>query len=163
MIDHRGEAGESAQFRYWGVWLGGVWAEDVEGTNGIGTCIAERRPVTVHRPRHFRAREDRRPCLQPFNGCNSVHTTSLSMDGPDRGTGLNIVDALVRSMKGRLVLRSGASGTRACVVLPDQSLEKRAVERQLSEVRQMPANLCKARTFMHCGGTMPEEKRLLVG
>jgi transcriptional regulator of acetoin/glycerol metabolism len=56
VIDHRGEASESAQFRYWGVWLGGIWAEDVEGTNGIGTCIAERRPVTVHRSQHFRAR-----------------------------------------------------------------------------------------------------------
>ena len=37
-------------------WLGGVWSEEVEGTNGIGTCIAEKRPVTVHRSQHFRAR-----------------------------------------------------------------------------------------------------------
>ena len=56
VIDHRGEANDSEQFRYWGVWLGGIWSEDVEGTNGIGTCIAERRPVTVHRSQHFRAR-----------------------------------------------------------------------------------------------------------
>jgi transcriptional regulator of acetoin/glycerol metabolism len=62
VIDHRGEAGESAQFRYWGVWLGGIWAEDVEGTNGIGTCIAERRPVTVHRSQHFRARHINLSC-----------------------------------------------------------------------------------------------------
>jgi transcriptional regulator of acetoin/glycerol metabolism len=51
VIDHRGEAAEAAQFRYWGTWIGGVWAEDVEGTNGIGTCLAERRPVTVHMSR----------------------------------------------------------------------------------------------------------------
>jgi AraC-like DNA-binding protein len=56
VIDHRGEGNEAAQFRYWGVWVGGIWAEDVEGTNGIGTCIAEQRPVTVHRSQHFRAR-----------------------------------------------------------------------------------------------------------
>jgi transcriptional regulator of acetoin/glycerol metabolism len=39
-----------------GTWLGGVWSEEVEGTNGIGTCIAEERPVTVHRSQHFRSR-----------------------------------------------------------------------------------------------------------
>jgi transcriptional regulator of acetoin/glycerol metabolism len=56
VIDHRGEEAEAAQFRYWGVWIGGVWAENVEGTNGIGTGITERRPVTVHLSQHFRAR-----------------------------------------------------------------------------------------------------------
>src|SRR5437588_8668587 len=39
-----------------GVWLGGVWSEEVEGTNGIGTAIVEERPVTVHRSQHFRTR-----------------------------------------------------------------------------------------------------------
>ena len=56
VIDHRGEPGEAAEFRYWGTWLGGIWSEDVEGTNGIGTCLIEQRPVTVHRSEHFRAR-----------------------------------------------------------------------------------------------------------
>ena len=31
-------------------------AEEIEGTNGIGTCIAEERPITVHRSQHFRSR-----------------------------------------------------------------------------------------------------------
>jgi len=56
VIDHRGEAAEAAQFRYWGTWIGGVWAEDLEGTNGIGTCLTERRPLTVHMSQHFQAR-----------------------------------------------------------------------------------------------------------
>jgi AraC-like DNA-binding protein len=55
-VAHRGEDALASQFRYWGTWLGGVWSEDVEGTNGIGTCIAEERPVTVHRSQHFRSR-----------------------------------------------------------------------------------------------------------
>jgi AraC-like DNA-binding protein len=55
-VDHRGNAAEAEQFKYWGTWLGGVWAEEAEGTNGIGTCIAEKRPITVHRTEHFRAR-----------------------------------------------------------------------------------------------------------
>jgi AraC-like DNA-binding protein len=55
-IDHRGSDERSAQLRYWGIWSGAVWSEEVEGTNGIGTCIAERRPITVHQTQHFRAR-----------------------------------------------------------------------------------------------------------
>jgi transcriptional regulator of acetoin/glycerol metabolism/AraC-like DNA-binding protein len=55
-VEHRGEDVEASGFAYWGTWLGGVWSEEIEGTNGIGTCIAEERPVTVHRSQHFRSR-----------------------------------------------------------------------------------------------------------
>src|SRR5262249_8451443 len=55
-IHHRGDEAQAAQFKYWGIWVGGVWSERVEGTNGIGTCIAEQRPVLVHRDQHFRTR-----------------------------------------------------------------------------------------------------------
>jgi transcriptional regulator of acetoin/glycerol metabolism len=34
--------------------LGALWDERHEGTNGIGTCLAEGCPVTVHREEHFR-------------------------------------------------------------------------------------------------------------
>jgi transcriptional regulator of acetoin/glycerol metabolism len=55
-VDHRGSDEHSAEFRYWGIWVGGVWSEAAEGTNGIGTCIADRRAVTVHQTQHFRSR-----------------------------------------------------------------------------------------------------------
>jgi AraC-like DNA-binding protein len=55
-VEHRGEEAQASQFKHWGIWLGGVWSESVEGTNGIGTCIAEGRPVTIHRSQHFRSR-----------------------------------------------------------------------------------------------------------
>jgi AraC-like DNA-binding protein len=55
-IDHRGDPAEAARFAHWGTWLGGVWSEEAEGTNGIGTSIAERRPVTIHHAQHFRSR-----------------------------------------------------------------------------------------------------------
>ena len=61
-VEHRGEGMEASEFEYWGTWLGGVWAEDIEGTNGIGTCIAEERPVTVHRTQHFRSRHMNLSC-----------------------------------------------------------------------------------------------------
>jgi AraC-like DNA-binding protein len=62
VIAHRGEESEAAQFRRWGTWLGGVWSEEAEGTNGIGTALAELRPVTVHRTQHFRARHIHMSC-----------------------------------------------------------------------------------------------------
>src|SRR6202030_2709360 len=55
-VEHRGDDADASRFRYWGTWLGGVWAEAIEGPNGIGTCIAEERAVTVHRGQHFRSR-----------------------------------------------------------------------------------------------------------
>jgi AraC-like DNA-binding protein len=61
-IDHRGEDRLSSDFRHWGTWLGGVWSEEAEGTNGIGTCIAELRAVTIHRSQHFRSRHKDLSC-----------------------------------------------------------------------------------------------------
>src|SRR6201985_3255890 len=56
-VAHRGENALASQFQYWGTWLGGVWSEGMEGTNGIGTVIAEERPVTVSRSQHFRSKQ----------------------------------------------------------------------------------------------------------
>jgi transcriptional regulator of acetoin/glycerol metabolism len=42
-------------FRSAGLMIGADWSERQEGTNGIGTCIAENRPVIVYREEHFRA------------------------------------------------------------------------------------------------------------
>jgi len=41
------------EFRNAGLWVGAVWSEPNEGTNGLGTAIAERAPVTVHCGEHF--------------------------------------------------------------------------------------------------------------
>src|SRR6267143_558555 len=35
---------------------GAVWSERYGGTNGMGTCLLERRPLIVHREQHFLAR-----------------------------------------------------------------------------------------------------------
>lgn len=37
-----------------GLVCGASWSEDVAGTNGMGTCLIEGAPVTVHRAEHFR-------------------------------------------------------------------------------------------------------------
>ena len=61
-IHHRGNESKADEFKYWGIWLGGVWSETVEGTNGIGTTISEERPMIVHRDQHFRTRHTSLSC-----------------------------------------------------------------------------------------------------
>ena len=61
-VEHRGDDADASRFKYWGTWLGGVWSEAIEGTNGIGTCIAEERPVTIHRSQHYRSRHINLSC-----------------------------------------------------------------------------------------------------
>lgn len=61
-IHHRGDEANADEFKHWGIWVGGVWSEESEGTNGIGTCIAEQRPVLVHAGQHFRSRHTQLSC-----------------------------------------------------------------------------------------------------
>jgi AraC-like DNA-binding protein len=61
-IHHRGDESLADAFKYWGIWLGGVWSEQIEGTNGIGTCITEQRPAIIHRGQHFRTRHSNLSC-----------------------------------------------------------------------------------------------------
>jgi transcriptional regulator of acetoin/glycerol metabolism len=83
-VEHRGEEIEATQFAYWGTWLGGVWSEEAEGTNGIGTCIAEERPVTVHRGQHFRSRHIDLSCSgAPIFGVNGNLTAVLDVSAID--------------------------------------------------------------------------------
>jgi transcriptional regulator of acetoin/glycerol metabolism len=39
-----------------GLIVGAEWSEQSEGTNGIGTCATEDRPITIHEADHFRSR-----------------------------------------------------------------------------------------------------------
>ncbi len=61
-VHHRGDENKAEEFKHWGIWLGGVWSEQVEGTNGIGTCIAEQRPVLVHCSQHYRSQHAQLSC-----------------------------------------------------------------------------------------------------
>lgn len=61
-VDRRGSPSDDKTFHGWGLWTGTVWSEDCEGTNGIGTCLAEQRPLTIHRDQHFYARNTLLSC-----------------------------------------------------------------------------------------------------
>jgi AraC-like DNA-binding protein len=83
-IEHRGDEADAERFEYWGAWLGGVWDEAIEGTNGIGTCVAEERPVTIHRGQHYRARHKDLSCSgAPVFGIDGKLTAVLDVSAID--------------------------------------------------------------------------------
>ncbi|AGB44939.1 transcriptional activator of acetoin/glycerol metabolism [Mesorhizobium australicum WSM2073] len=61
-VDRRGADCDDDTFEEWGLWPGSIWSEESEGTNGIGTCLAERRALTIHRDQHFYARNTLLSC-----------------------------------------------------------------------------------------------------
>ncbi len=56
LLDRRGMAGDDGVFESWGLWPGTFWSEESEGTNGIGTCLADESCVIIHREEHFHTR-----------------------------------------------------------------------------------------------------------
>lgn len=75
ILEARSLASDREMFDRVGLTPGGVWSESREGTNGIGTCLVEGRPVTIHRNEHFAS----------------------------RNIGISCMDAPVRDASGRLV------------------------------------------------------------
>ena len=61
-VERRGTSADDSEFRGWGLWTGSVWSEQSEGTNGIGTCLAEARALTIHRDQHFYTRNTGLTC-----------------------------------------------------------------------------------------------------
>ncbi len=69
VLDQRCRDADRAVFQSWGLWQGADWSEAAEGTNGIGTCLAEKRRVIVHRDEHFLARNIAMSCMDaPIHG-----------------------------------------------------------------------------------------------
>ncbi|CAM3968942.1 helix-turn-helix domain-containing protein [Paracoccus yeei] len=63
VLEQRMNESDLATFRDWGLCAGADWSEPAEGTNGIGTCLAEGRQVTIHRDEHFYARNTGLSCM----------------------------------------------------------------------------------------------------
>ena len=105
-VDHRGNEADAGEFKYWGTWLGGVWSEAAEGTNGIGTCIAEERPVTVHRGQHYRSRHinlscSAAPVFDPDG--RLVAVLDVSAIDPDRSERAHALTGALTQASGRVI------------------------------------------------------------
>lgn len=87
-VDRRGAQGDDRAFEESGLWTGTVWSEADVGTNGIGTCLAERRAVTIHRDQHFLARNIGLSCssapVHGPDGCLAA-VIDVSTARPDLG------------------------------------------------------------------------------
>ena len=71
VLDQRAGFGDAETFDDWGLCAGAVWSEASEGTNGIGTCLTERRQVVIHRSDHFFARNTAMSCMDaPIYGAD---------------------------------------------------------------------------------------------
>jgi AraC-like DNA-binding protein len=109
-IYHRGDETKASEFKHWGIWVGGVWSEEAEGTNGIGTCIAEHRPVLVHASQHFRSRHTQLSCagapvFDPHGELVAVLDVSRVASGEDQGSlplVLDTVTVAARAIEERL-------------------------------------------------------------
>lgn len=98
----------SDTFQAAGLMIGADWSEQRQGTNGMGTCIVENRPVIVHRNEHFRA------CHIGLSCCGSpIHDPSGSLVAVLDASTLNAADR-----------RSSLAHTMALVNLSARLIEK---------------------------------------
>ncbi len=80
ILDHRYATGDVSSFESWGLRLGSDWSEAREGTNGIGTCLAEERAVTIHRDQHFMAKNIAMSCIDaPIFGAHGELLAALDV------------------------------------------------------------------------------------
>jgi transcriptional regulator of acetoin/glycerol metabolism len=63
ILDRRVAAGDGDDFTSTGLIEGARWGEADEGTNGIGTCLYEGKPVVIHRDQHFASRNVDISCM----------------------------------------------------------------------------------------------------
>jgi transcriptional regulator of acetoin/glycerol metabolism len=86
VLDQRCCDADRDVFRSWGLSEGMNWSEAAEGTNGIGTCLAESRSVIIHREDHFLARNTGMSCIDaPIYGpdarlCGALDVSSARSD-----------------------------------------------------------------------------------
>ena len=92
VLDQRCGEGDADIFQSWGLWEGADWYEEAEGTNGIGTCIAEDRRVIIHRDEHFLARNTAMSCMDaPIYGAEGQIMAALDVSSArsDQTEGFN--------------------------------------------------------------------------
>lgn len=128
-VDRRGVAGDDPVFRRWGLWEGAVWSEAREGTNGIGTCLAEQRVLTVHRDQHFHTRNIGLSCtVAPLFDATGGLAGALDVSSCRPGLeGLtSLVERIVTDAARRIEARAfrDAFPDARIVLLPEQTLER---------------------------------------
>ena len=102
-----------------GLIVGAEWSEQSQGTNGIGTCAAEGRPITIHESDHFRSRHaalscSAAPICDPEGRLVAVLDASCINGGGTRTSKLHtiaLVNSSARSIEKCLFLRRHSADT----------------------------------------------------
>ncbi|GAB3676941.1 sigma-54-dependent Fis family transcriptional regulator [Salinisphaera aquimarina] len=108
ILYNRVEQSLRTSFRAAGLWDGADWSEGSQGTNGIGTCIFEQQPLTVHCTDHFASR-------------NTTLSCSASPIRNSDGALLAVLDASSVQCEGS---RAGQMHTMALVSMSARLIEK---------------------------------------
>src|SRR5580692_3889234 len=135
-IHHRGDVSKEHEFKQWGIWLGGVWSERVEGTNGIGTCITDRRPILVHCAEHFRSRHTRLSCagapiFDPQGGLLAVLDVSKLHQQSDDQSFMIGADQAARKFLALTDKRLAAGIPLSAAFVYDRSVFRRTADRDI--------------------------------
>jgi transcriptional regulator of acetoin/glycerol metabolism len=178
VVDYRVNPVHADAFREWGFYNGGVFSEEMEGTNGIGTAIAENRTVTVHGKQHFRMQYTTMSCsCAPILDDEGrmialVDVTGLDPAVSERSHGLTgaLVGATARSIEKRLAEDAARLPSAPCTHrggLPPAALKRvrTYIEGHLAErvsIEQLAAVAGLsvfhfARAFKQSQGTTPHE------
>ncbi|MEO8242001.1 MAG: helix-turn-helix domain-containing protein [bacterium] len=99
VLDQRCSSADQDAFDTWGLRIGVDWSEARQGTNGIGTCLAEKTHVTIHRDEHFLARNIGMSCMDaPIFGADGHILAALDVSSAraDQTVGYNrLIGAMV--------------------------------------------------------------------
>lgn len=106
IFESRAGDGDMPDFTRAGLVDGGRWSEALEGTNGIGTCLVEDRPVIIHREQHFSSRNIAISCMDaPVHDAKGRLVAALDVSScrNDHGTAMaEMTVALVREAARRI-------------------------------------------------------------
>jgi len=89
VIDSVANETERVEFQRAGLWLGAVWDEAIEGTNGVGLCLVERQALTIRRDEHFLGQHTSLTCsaspvFDPTGGLLAVLNVSSAREDLSR-------------------------------------------------------------------------------
>lgn len=88
VLAHRVRDGDAPEFRACGLSEGFDWSEASQGTNGIGTCLAEGRALTISRDEHFHTRNTGLCCMDaPIWGPDGALIAALDVSTVRGGQG----------------------------------------------------------------------------
>ncbi|TKW64925.1 MAG: sigma-54-dependent Fis family transcriptional regulator [Paracoccus denitrificans] len=105
VLAHRVRDGEAAQFRDWGLSDGFDWSEAAQGTNGIGTCLAEGRALTISRDEHFHTRNVGLSCMDaPIWGPDGRLIAALDVSAAQGA----VSDGLTRLIEAQVIQSASA-------------------------------------------------------